>query len=90
MLALYLRAIFATVDLCFPARVLSIDVSMTQRSFSRRHTPPARWPLNPTTLPSPSRHVTYQPSHHLGGPRRSLFRCDAGQASDVVRALSAA
>ena len=26
----------------------------------------------PQPWPSPSRHATYQPSHHLGGPRQSL------------------
>lgn len=38
MVALYLRAIFMTVDLCLLARVLSIDVSMTQRNGPRRET----------------------------------------------------
>ena len=36
--------------------------------------PPAQWQLNPATLPLPSHHVTYQPSHHLGGPSPSLLR----------------
>ena len=36
ILALYLAAIFDTVEWCLPARVLSIEVSMTQCSrFSR-------------------------------------------------------
>jgi hypothetical protein len=30
--------------------------------------------LNPATLLSPSCHVTYHHSHHLGGPRQSFFR----------------
>jgi len=35
---LYLRAIFVTVEECFAARVLSMDVSMTQRRRPRRQT----------------------------------------------------
>ena len=31
IVVLYFRAIFVTVQRCFPARVLSIEVSMTQR-----------------------------------------------------------
>jgi hypothetical protein len=32
ILALYLAAIFDTVERCLPARVLNMEVSMTQRS----------------------------------------------------------
>ena len=43
MVALYLRAIFDTVEWCLAARVLSIEVSMTQCSrFSRQTSPASR------------------------------------------------
>jgi hypothetical protein len=38
MTVLYLAAIVLTVDRCFPARVLSIEVSLTKRRVSRRNT----------------------------------------------------
>ena len=41
MVALYLRAIFVTVESCLPASVFSIEVSMTQRSLLNRQTSPA-------------------------------------------------
>ena len=41
VLALYLAAIFDTDERCLEARVLSIEVSMTQRSRCSRWTSPA-------------------------------------------------
>jgi hypothetical protein len=63
-----------------PIEALQIQTDMPLKDIIHSHdtrchgAPPGRWQLNPATLPSPSRHVTHQPNHHLGGPRRSLFR----------------
>jgi hypothetical protein len=62
-----------------PVETLKIQTDMLIEDVIHGHdmgcrgAPPGQWQVNPATLPSPSRHVTYQPNpaHHLGGPRRA-------------------
>jgi hypothetical protein len=63
-----------------PIKALTIQSNMPVKDVIHGHdtgchgAPPGQWQLNPATLPSPNRHVTSQTNHHLGSPRRSLFR----------------
>ncbi len=62
-----------------PVKTLQIQTDMPIKDVVHSHdtgghgAPPQQRQPNPATLPSPNRHVTYQPNHHLGGPRRSLL-----------------
>jgi hypothetical protein len=62
-----------------PIEALQIQTNMSVKDVAHGHNTghhgptPGSSQLNPASLASSHRSVTYQPSHHLDGPRRSLF-----------------
>jgi len=69
-----------------PVEALQIqtDVPVQDVVHSRHSAPPQPASAQPASLASPSRDVTCQPSHHLGGPRRSLTGCGSNNEHSSI------